>query len=192
MRVAVATVYGGRLSDTILRTTADNLARRIAAVRRRHVASTNFRDMLSGAQLPNEGVLADEVRSATLDAMGPVVGVPAAPDSAVAYRLDLVPIGGAPNDRALSLLWKRALGAGAVAAAGVLAILLVLTGGAGGLLSLPLAFAPAAAAIAPAALLGEPIGLPTLSFYAGALAAGAVLAFAVTQAARSDVRRGRP
>jgi len=192
MRVAVATVYGERLSDTILRTTADSLARRIAAVRRRHVASTNFRDMLSGAQLPNEGVLADEVRSATLDAMGPVVGVPAAPDSAVAYRLDLVPIGGAPNDRALSLLWKRALGAGAVAAAGVLAILLVLTGGAGGLLSLPLAFAPAAAAIAPAALLGEPIGLPTLSFYAGALAAGAVLAFAVTQAARSDVRRGRP
>jgi hypothetical protein len=191
MRVAVATVYGGRLSDTILRTTADSLARRIAAVRRRHVASTNFRDMLSGAQLPNEGVLADEVRSATLDAMGPVVGVPAAPDSATAYRLDLVPIGGAPNDRALSLLWKRALVPGAVAAAGLLAILLVLTGGPGGLVSLPLAFAPAAAAIAPAALLGEPIGLPTLSFYAGALAAGAVLALAVTPAARAGGRRGR-
>jgi hypothetical protein len=191
MRVAVATVYGGRLSDTILRTTADSLARRIAAVRRRHVASTNFRDMLSGAQLPNEGVLADEVRSATLDAMGPVVGVPAAPDSATAYRLDVVPIGGAPNDRALSLLWKRALGPGAVAAAGLLAILLVLAGGPGGLVSLPLALAPAAAAIAPAALLGEPIGLPTLSFYAGALAAGAVLALAVTPAPRTGGRRGR-
>jgi hypothetical protein len=190
MRVAVATVYGGRLSDAILRTTADNLARRIAVVRRRHIASTNFRDMLSGAQLPSEGVLADEVRSATLDAMGPVVGIPAGGDSAAAYRLDVVPIGGAPNDRVLSLLWRRALGVGAVAAAGLLAILLVLTGGSAGVLSLPLAFAPAAAAIAPAALLGEPVGLPTLSFYAGALAAGALLALAVTPPARADAAGG--
>ena len=50
------------------------------------------------------------------------------------------------------------------------AVLLVLAGGVAGLLSLRLAFAPAAAAIAPAAVLGEPVGLPTLSFYAGALA----------------------
>ena len=109
VRVAVATAYGGRLSDTVLRTTADSLARRIAAVRRRHIAATNFKDMLTGAQLPSEGVLADEVRGATLDAMGPVVGIPAPADSATAFRLDLVPVGGAPNDRALSLLWRRAL-----------------------------------------------------------------------------------
>jgi hypothetical protein len=186
MRVAIAGVYGGRMPEAIQRTTAENLARRIAAVRRRHIANTNFRDMLSGAQLPSEGVLADEVRSATLDAMGPVVGIPAPGDSATAYRLDLVPIGGAPNDRALSLLWARALRAGAVAAAGLLAILLVLTGGTAGLLSLPLAFAPAVAAIAPAALLGEPVGLPTISLCAGALAAGVLLAFAVTPPARAD------
>jgi hypothetical protein len=192
VRVAVATAYGGRLSDTILRTTADGLARRIAAVRRRHIAATNFRDMLAGAQLPSEGVLADEVRSATLDAMGPVVGVPAAPDSPAAYRLDLVPVGGAPNDRVLSQLWRRALGAGAAAAAAFIAILLVIVaGGPAGLLSLPLAFAPAAAAIAPAALLGEPVGLPTLSFYAGALAAGAILALAVTPPARRGRERSR-
>jgi len=189
MRVAVATAYGGRLSDTILRTTADNLARRIAAVRRRHIAGTNFKDMLSGAQLPSEGVLADEVRGATLDAMGPVVGIPAPADSPTAYRLDLVPIGGAPNDRALSLLWQRALASGAVAAAGLIAILLVVVGGPAGALSLPLAFAPVAAAIAPAALLGEPVGLPTLSFYAGALAAGAILALAVTPSAREAGER---
>jgi hypothetical protein len=170
--------------------TADSLARRIAAVRRRHIASTNFRDMLSGAQLPSEGVLADEVRSATLDAMGPVVGIPAPPDSMAAYRLDMVPVGGAPNDRVLSMLWRRALTTGAVAAAGLLAILLLLTGGSVGLLSLPLAFAPAVAAIAPAALLGEPVGVPTLSFYAGALAAGAILAFAVTPTARTPVGQG--
>jgi hypothetical protein len=191
VRVAVATAYGGRLSDTVLRTTAENLARRVAAVRRRHIAATNFRDMLSGAQLPSEGVLADEVRSATLDAMGPVVGIPAAVDNVTAYKLDLVPVGGAPNDRELSLLWRRALAAGALAAAGLIAILLVLVGGAAGALSLPLAFAPAAAAIAPAALLGEPIGLPTLSFFAGALAAGAILALAVTPPRPDAGVRGR-
>ena len=188
MRVAVATAYGGRLSDTILRTTADNLARRIAAVRRRHIAATNFRDMLSGAQLPSEGVLADEVRSATLDAMGPVVGIPAPADSPTAYRLDIVPVGGAPNDRALSLLWRRGLVSGALAAAGLIGLLLVIAGGPSGILSLPVAFAPAAAAIAPAALLGEPVGLPTLSFYAGALAAGALVALAVALAGRGQGR----
>jgi hypothetical protein len=186
VRVAVATAYGGRLSDTVLRTTADSLARRVAAVRRRHIAATNFRDMLAGAQLPSEGVLADEVRSATLDAMGPVVGIPAAADNATAFKLDMVTVGGAPNDRALSLTWRRTLAAGAVAAAGLIAFVLVLAGGGAGLLSLPLALAPAAVAIAPAALLGEPIGLPMLSFYGGALAAGALLALAVT-----PLQRGR-
>jgi hypothetical protein len=122
--------------------------------------------------------------------MGPIAGIPAAPDSPAAYRLDAVPVGGAPNDRALSLRWRPALGAGVVAAAVLLAILLMLAGGPGGLLSLPLAFAPAAAAIAPAALLGEPVGLPTLSFVGGALAAGAIVALAVTPA-RSRGREAR-
>ena len=43
-----------------------------------------------------------------------------------------------------------------------------------------LSLVTSAAAIAPAAVLAEPVGLPTLSFYAGALAAGALLALAVT------------
>ena len=73
----------------------------------------------------------------------------------------------------------------------VLAILLVFAGGFAGLLSLPLAFAPAAAAIAPAAVLAEPVGLPTLSFYAGALAAGALLALAVTPPAVPPGGAGR-
>ena len=159
--MALATAYGARMPDTILRTSADTLARRVAAVRRRHVARTNFKDMLYGAQLPTEGVLADEVRSATLEAMGPVVGVPAAVDNPAALKLDLVPVGGAPNDRSLSQRWRRALAVGAGAAAGLLAILLVMVGGPLGLLALPLGLAPLAAAIAPAALLGEPVGLPT-------------------------------
>jgi hypothetical protein len=179
VRVALAAAYGARMPDVILRASADTLARRVAAVRRRHVARTNFRDMLYGAQLPTEGVLADEVRSATLEAMGPIVGIPAATDNPAALKLDLVPVGGAPNDRALSQRWKRGLAVGVAAAAGLLAILLVVVGGAAGLLSLPLGLAPLAAAVAPAALLGEPVGLPTISFYAGALAAGAILAMAV-------------
>ena len=123
--------------------------------------------MLAGAQLPSEGVLADEVRSATLDAMGPVVGHPGGggqPDGLSAGpRAD----GRRAERSRASQLWRRALGAGVVAAAGLIAVLLVLVGGPMAVLSLPVAFAPAAAAIAPAALLGEPVGLPTLSFYAG-------------------------
>ena len=103
MRVAVATAYGGRLSDAILRTTADSLARRIAAVRRGVTSRARTSRTCSTARsFPSEGVLADEVRSATLDAMGPVVGIPAAPDSPTAYRLDLVARGRRANDRALS------------------------------------------------------------------------------------------
>jgi hypothetical protein len=68
-------------------------------------------------------------------------------------------------------------------------VLLVLEGGPAGFLALLLAFAPAAASLAPAALLGEPVGVPTLSFYGGALAMGAILAMAVTLARR---RAGRP
>jgi len=67
----------------------------------------------------------------------------------------------------------------------------VFAGGPAGVLSLPLALAPAAAAIAPAALLGEPVGLPTLAFYGGALAAGALLALAVTPSARREAGRRR-
>ena len=187
VRVALAAAYGARMPDAILRASADTLARRVAAVRRRYVARTNFKDMLYGAQLPTEGVLADEVRSATLEAMGPVVGVPAAVDNPTALKLDLVSVGGAPNDRTLSQRWRRALAVGVGAAAGLLAILLVVVGGPVGLLSLPLGLAPLAAAVAPAALLGEPVGLPTIAFYAGALAAGAILAMAI-----ADRTRGRP
>ena len=57
-----------------------------------------------------------------------------------------------------------------------------------GLLALPIGLAPLAAALAPAALLGEPVGLPTIAFYAGALAAGAILAMAVA----GRVRGRRP
>ena len=56
------------------------------------------------------------------------------------------------------------------------------------------ALAPPAAAMLPAALLGEPVGLPSLSFFAGALAAGAAIAArrsAGAEARREGGRRGR-
>jgi len=170
----------------VLRATAINLARRVAAVRRRLVARANFRDMLTGADLPTEGVLADEVRGATAEAMGPVVGIPVPREDPAAFKLDAVPIGGAANDRALSRVWNRALPAGAAAAAVLIAVLLAWVGGRGGARSLPLALAPLALAMAPAALLGEPVGLPTVSFFGGALAGGAALAMAATKARAPD------
>ena len=180
MRGPVSIAYGGRLSEAALRTTAAGLARRLAIVRRRHTARLDFKEMLYGANLPTEGVLADEVRSATAEAMGPVVGLPVDPETPGAFTLDVAPIGGAANDRALSEIWNRALRAGLVAAAGTIAILLVLAAGGGGIFSLPLAFAPLAVAIAPSALLREPVGLPALSFFCGALVGGAILALLVT------------
>jgi hypothetical protein len=188
VRTVVAAVYGTRLPATMLNATAAALARRISAVQKRHTARLDFREMLYGADLPTEGVLADEVRSATLEAIGPVVGIPVAPDTADAFRLDAQPIGGAPNDQALSEFWNRALRAGLIAAAGMIAILLALVGGAVALSSVPLAFAPLAAAMAPSAILREPVGLPMLSFFAGALAGGALLAIIVTPS-RGERRR---
>jgi hypothetical protein len=189
VRAVVATVYGSRLTGPMLNATAAALARRIAAVQKRHTARLDFKEMLYGADLPTEGVLADEVRSATLEAIGPVAGIPVAVDVADAFKLDAQPMGGAPNDQALSELWNRALRAGLISAAAMIAILLVLVGGRAALWSLPLAFAPLAAAVTPSAILREPIGLPTLSFYAGALAGGALLALIVTPSRREQGRR---
>jgi hypothetical protein len=182
VEVALASAYGPRMPGPILRATAVNLTRRVAAVRRRLIARANFRDMLTGADLPTEGVLADEVRGATAEAMGPVVGIPVPREDPAAFKLDAVPIGGAANDRALSTVWNRALRAGVACAAALLGILLVWMAGAAGTLWLPLALAPLALAVAPAALLGEPAGLPTISFFAGALAGGAALAMAAAPA----------
>ncbi len=190
VRSLVATVYGPRLTGSMLTATAAALARRIATVQKRHTARLDFKEMLYGADLPTEGVLADEVRSATLEAMGPVVGIPVATDVADAYKLDAQPIGGAPNDQALSQIWNRALRAGLVSAAALLAVLLLMVAGVPALASLPLAFAPLAVAVAPSAILRAPIGLPTLSLYAGTLVGGALLALIVTPS-RQERARGR-
>jgi hypothetical protein len=186
VRAVLGAGYGGRLVEPALGNAAQALRRRIEIVRRRHTARINFREMLYGADLPTEGVLADEVRSATLEAMGPVAGIPVPAGSASAFSVDAAPIGGGANERALSEAWGAALRSGGLAAAGALAIVLLLSGGARGITWLPVALAPAAVAVLPAEILREPLGLWSLSFLAGALAAGAVTALAL--AGRRDRR----
>lgn len=189
VRGVVAAVYGARLPEPMLNATATALGRRVSAVQKRHTARLDFKEMLYGADLPTEGVLADEVRGATLEGIGPVVGIPVAAEVADAFKLDAQPIGGAPNDLALSEIWNRALRAGLISAAAMIAILLMLVGGRPALSSLPLAFAPLAAAMAPSAILREPVGLPMLSFFAGALVGGALLALIATPSRRERERR---
>jgi hypothetical protein len=116
-RAVLAAVFGGRLPEPALAGAAQALHRRLEILRRRHTARINFRDMLYGADLPTEGVLADEVRSATLEAMGPVVGVPVGAGSAGALSVDAAPVGGAANERALSDAWAPALRRGGARAA---------------------------------------------------------------------------
>ena len=101
---------------------AQALHPRLVRARQRHAARINFRAMLYGADLPTEGMLSDEVRSATLDAMGPIVGIPVARDSPSADHLDAVAVGGAANDRALSDYLHPAVRTGLLAGVAALAL----------------------------------------------------------------------
>ena len=174
----LAATYAGRFSGPVLADTAAIVAARMAAVRWRHTARINLHEMLYGAELPTDGVLADEVRTATLEGMGPVVGIPVPPENPAALHVDAALIGGVAHDRGLSDVWRAGLGRGTWFAMGAWALLLLLVGGVGGLAWLPLALAPAAAAALAPTLVREPVGLWSLSLIAGALAAGAVVATA--------------
>ncbi|HEY2899628.1 MAG TPA: hypothetical protein VGL59_03555 [Polyangia bacterium] len=155
------------------------LARQLGEVRSRHSARIHAKDMLAGAGLPSEGPLADEVRGATRDTMGPIVGLPVGRDTPGALHLDAVVVGGAAHDQALSAAWLPGLRAGAFAGAVGLAIVLVLVAGFRGVLWYPVALAlPSAALIVPA-LTRDPIGVLFVGFLAGTCAAGAVLAIAL-------------
>jgi hypothetical protein len=174
----VAAAYDDRLSDRVLTDTADIVQERLVAVRWRHTARINFRDMLTGADLPTEGVLADEVRGATLEGMGPVVGVPVGAAQPSALHLDAAAVGGAANDRALSDAWFEGARGGVTMLVAFWAALLLVVGGVRSLAWLPVGLAPAGAAALASALLREPLGLWSLAFVAGALAAGGVVAIA--------------
>lgn len=182
VRAVLAGVYGVFFDPPALDAASARLAARLVDVRARHAATMNFKEMLLGADLPTEGMLADEVRSATREAMGPIVGVPVANDNPGAFRLDALAVGGAANDRALSEQWLPGLRAGVWIGAAAVALLLLLVGGGRGLLWLPVALAPAAITILVPALTRDPIGVMFVSFWSGTLAGG--IAFAASFAAR--------
>jgi hypothetical protein len=127
-------------------------------------------------------MLSDEVRSATWEAMGPIVGIPVATEMPGAFRLDAVAVGGAANDRALSDFLRPAVRAGLLVVAAALAGLLSLAGRGRGLLWLPVGLLPAAVTLIVPAVFDEPVGMLFLSFVSGALAGGA--AWTVSLAAR--------
>jgi hypothetical protein len=176
VRAILTNVYGATSAPATTDAVGEALAARLVSARHRAAALFNDREMLSGADLPTEGMLADEVRSATREAMGPIVGIPVALNNPGAFRLDVQPLGGAANDRVLSDQWAATLRVGVLAGVLLLALVLILVGGARGVLWLPLALALPAMAIFVPALTRDPVGVIFLSFWAGAMAAGAAMA----------------
>ncbi len=171
-------LWGRRLSRAALDGRAGELQRRLIGLRRRHNARINFNDVLYGAELPTEGVLSEEVRHATLEAMGPIVGMPVARHSPGAFLLDAVPVGGAPSDRALSAAWLPRMGIGILLSAALTALLLAAVGGFAALRWWPVALCFGAALVVVPAIAAVPIGALTIAALSGALAGGATFAVA--------------
>ncbi len=184
LRRTLAAHLGAQLGEERVTGLAVAMQPRLTFVRLRAAARINFRAMLYGADLPTDGMLSDEVRSATREAMGAVVGIPVAPEMPGALRLDGVAVGGAANDRALSEFLRPALRWGAIAVAVVLAVLLIWAGRGRGLLWWPVALAPAAVGVIVPAVWGEPVGLRYVSLLVGVLAAG------VTATVAAAAKRG--
>jgi hypothetical protein len=175
-------LYAGRsATDSALPGLARSLHHRMARVRRRHTARVNFREMLYGADLPTEGMLAEEVRSATLEAMGPVVGIPVPASTPAAFRIEAMAVGGAANDRALSDFLIPGLKWGTLGAAVALAFLLIGLAGRRMVFWWPVSLAPMAGTTVVPGLAREPVGILFLCFLAGTLAGGAAFALSLAR-----------
>jgi hypothetical protein len=190
VRAALRLVWGRRLAEPVLDGKAADLRRRLMSVRRRHSARINFNDIVYGADLPTEGMLSEEVRDATLEAMGPIVGIPVARNVPGAFSVEAVAVGGAPCDRALSMAWLPRMKLGILIGGVLTALLLAGVGGLRALAWWPVSLGFAAPLLLVPAIAGVPIGTMYLSVLAGTLAGGA--GFAVVFApARRDRRRDR-
>ncbi|MEO8214122.1 MAG: hypothetical protein ABI560_13060, partial [Myxococcales bacterium] len=174
--LALRELWGRRLPDAVVTAQAVELHRRLAGVRRSDSARINFNDLLYGADLPAEGVLSEEVRDATLDAMGPIAGVPTASDARGAFLVEAAAVGGAPSDQALSVAWMPLVLVGLIIFALFTALLLEAIGGLAALAWWPAALAPAAPLIVFPAVANLPVGMLFLSVLSGTLASGAALA----------------
>jgi hypothetical protein len=177
-------LWGRRLPPRVLEARAGELQYRLRAVRRAHTARINFHEILHGADLPTEGVLSEEVRDATLEAMGPIVGLPVDRQAPGAMSVDAVAVGGAPCDRALSRAWLPRMKLGIALAATFTALLLVALGGFRAFLWWPTSLAFGAPLLLVPAIAGVPIGALYVAVLSGALAAGSAFAVALAPGRR--------
>ena len=153
---------------------------------RRAVTRLAAKSILADADLPTEGGMSDDVRDATLEAMGPIVGLPVHPGTPGALSLDVAAVGGPACDRALSVAWAPRLRFGVTLAAMALAVLLFAMGGLRALSWWPAAMAPAAVVVLVPVIAGIPMGLLVASVLAGALGGGALLGVAASGSERES------
>lgn len=181
---ALGILGGPRIPATVREAHAVELRRRLVKLWRRAVTHLAAKSILADADLPTEGGLSDDVRDATLEAMGPIVGLPVNPAAPGALSLDVAVVGGAACDRALSVAWAPRLRFGVTLAAMGLAVLLFAMGGPRALSWWPAAMAPAAVVALVPAVAGIPMGLLVASVLAGALGGGALLSVAASGSER--------
>jgi len=175
-------LLGPRLSARAALDQATELRQRLVALRRRAIVALNAGAILLDAELPTEGGLPDEVRNATLEAMGPIVGVPVAPGTPGAVPIDAALAGGVISDEALSARWPPRLRLGLLAAAAACALLLAALGGRRAMPWLPVALAPAALVLIVPTVLGVATSALFAAVLSGAMGGGTVFALAYAPA----------
>ena len=178
----ITEVLGPRTPAKVAVAQATELRRRLIALRRRAIVAWHARAILSDADLPTEGGLSDEVRNATLEAMGPIVGVPTVPGTPGAFSIDAALAGGVVSDQALSVRWPPRLRLGLLAAAAACALLLAALGGRRALPWLPVALAPAAIVLIVPTVLGVSTSALYAAVLSGAVGGGTLFALAYAPA----------
>ena len=159
---------------------ASELRRRLLAIRRREITRLAAKEILADADLPTEGVLSDAVRDATLEALGPIAGIPAPPRSPGSLTIEAAVVGGAVGDRALAVAWLPRMRQGVLMAAVAEALILLVIGGLRGLTWWPATLAPGAVVLLVPAVAGIPMGLLLVAVLAGALGGGALFGVAAS------------
>lgn len=175
-------VLGPRTPPAVVQAKAEELRRRLGALRQRAVVARYAKAILADADLPTEGGLSDQVRDATLEAMGPIAGVPVARGTPHAFSIDAAVAGGVVSDQVLSARWPPRLRLGLLAAAAACALLLAALGGRRALAWLPIALAPAALVLIVPTLLGVSTSALFAAVLSGAVGGGIVFALAYAPA----------
>jgi hypothetical protein len=178
------TLWGRRMPARVLEARAVELQQRLRAIRRAHSARINFHDILHVADLPTEGVLSEEVRDATLEAMGPIVGLPVDRRAPGAMTVDAVAVGGAPCDRALSRAWLPRMKLGISLAGAFTVLVLAVLGGLRAVRWWPASLAFGSSLWLVPAVAAVPIGALYVAVVSAALAGGSAFVVALAPGRR--------